>query len=118
MAKRANGEGTIRKRPDGRWEGRYIDPVTNKQHSVYAKTQKEVREKLSAVATDKDSGMFISRDSITVNEWFDIFIETYKRGVIKPQSVSVIISKYQKYIKPVIGHIPIQDVTQHEIKKF
>ena len=29
--KRANGEGSIRKKPSGRWEGRYtqgIDPVT------------------------------------------------------------------------------------------
>ena len=32
--KRANGEGNIRKRKDGRWEGRYTaghDPVTGKQ---------------------------------------------------------------------------------------
>ena len=32
--KRANGEGNIRKRSDGRWEGRYTaghDPVTGKR---------------------------------------------------------------------------------------
>ena len=31
--KRANGEGSIRKKPSGRWEGRYtqgIDPVTGR----------------------------------------------------------------------------------------
>ena len=43
MAKRrANGEGSLRKRKDGRWEGRYTagtDPVTGK-------TQAEVKEKL------------------------------------------------------------------------
>ena len=49
MAKRANGEGTIRKRSDGRWEGRYFDPVSEKQKSVYAKTQKEVREKIAKI---------------------------------------------------------------------
>ena len=42
--KRANGEGSIRKKPSGRWEGRYtqgIDPVTGRaiQKSVSAKTQ-------------------------------------------------------------------------------
>ena len=41
--KRANGEGSIRKKPSGRWEGRYtqgIDPVTGRaiQKSVSAKT--------------------------------------------------------------------------------
>ena len=44
--KRANGEGSIRKKPSGRWEGRYtqgIDPVTGRaiQKSVSAKTQAE-----------------------------------------------------------------------------
>ena len=44
--KRANGEGSIRKRKDGRWEGRYTagcDPVTGKpiHKSVLAKTQSE-----------------------------------------------------------------------------
>ena len=34
--KRANGDGSIRKRKDGRWEGRYVvghDPVTGKMIS-------------------------------------------------------------------------------------
>ena len=50
MAKRrANGEGSLRKRKDGRWEGRYTagtDPVTGKAISknVLGKTQAEVKE--------------------------------------------------------------------------
>ena len=54
MAKRrANGEGNIRKRADGRWEGRYTvghDPVTGKQifKNVLGRSQAEVKEKLSA----------------------------------------------------------------------
>ena len=34
MTKRNKGEGSVRKRPDGRWEGRYTlgrDPKTGKQ---------------------------------------------------------------------------------------
>ena len=48
MAKRrANGEGSLRKRKDGRWEGRYTagtDPVTGKAiiKNVLGKTQAEV----------------------------------------------------------------------------
>ena len=54
MAKRrANGEGSIRKRSDGRWEGRYTvgyNPETGKQKfkNVLGKTQTEVKEKLKA----------------------------------------------------------------------
>ena len=52
MAKRrANGEGSLRKRKDGRWEGRYTagtDPVTGKAiiKNVLGKTRAEVKEKL------------------------------------------------------------------------
>ena len=49
--RRANGEGNIRKRKDGRWEGRYTagyDPESGKRiiKNVLGKTQAEVKEKL------------------------------------------------------------------------
>ena len=51
--KRANGEGNIRKRADGRWEGRYTagyHPETGKRiiKNVLGKTQAECKAKLSA----------------------------------------------------------------------
>ena len=55
--RRANGEGNIRKRKDGRWEGRYTvghDPETGKAiiKSVLGKTQAEVKEKLKKAIKD------------------------------------------------------------------
>ena len=49
--KRANGEGNIRKRADGRWEGRYTagyHPETGKRiiKNVLGKTQAECKAKL------------------------------------------------------------------------
>ena len=49
--KRANGEGSIRKRADGRWEGRYTagyHPETGKRiiKNVLGKTQAECKAKL------------------------------------------------------------------------
>ncbi len=46
--KRANGEGNLRKRSDGRWEGRYTagyDPETDKRiiKNVLGKTQAEAK---------------------------------------------------------------------------
>ena len=51
--KRANGEGSIRKRSDGRWEGRYTagyHPETGKRiiKNVLGKTQAECKAKLNA----------------------------------------------------------------------
>ena len=69
--KRANGEGNIRKRNDGRWEGRYTagyDPATGKRiiKNVLGKTQAEVKEKLAA-ALDDAKDLDVSRsDDYTV----------------------------------------------------
>ena len=54
MRKRANGEGSIRKRSNGTWEARVavgVNPETGKliSKSVYGRTQKLVREKLNAL---------------------------------------------------------------------
>ena len=51
--KRANGEGSLRKRKDGHWEGRYTagcDPATGKpiHKSVLAKTQAKKPRKSSS----------------------------------------------------------------------
>lgn len=51
--RRANGEGTLYQRPDGRWQARlsYIDPATGKPRriSVYAASAPAARRKLKAV---------------------------------------------------------------------
>ena len=66
MAKRrANGEGNIRKRSDGRWEGRYTagrDPGTGKviYKNVLAKTQKECKEKLKRAIEEHQNRIYIS----------------------------------------------------------
>jgi integrase len=49
MARRGNGEGTITRRKDGRWEARYYVPTVNgtKRKTLYGRTQAEVRVKLT-----------------------------------------------------------------------
>ena len=55
--RRANGEGNIRKRKDGRWEGRYTagydangKAITK---NVLGRTQAEVKDKLRAAIEDR-----------------------------------------------------------------
>lgn len=70
--KRSNGEGTIRQRPDGRWEARYtsgFDPGTGKQvrRSVYGDTQEDVRKALQRACTAIDDGTYMEPNKITVS---------------------------------------------------
>ena len=60
--KRANGEGNIRKRKDGRWEGRYTAGHDASGKAIYknvlGKTQAEVKEKLKR-AIEENKGLDI-----------------------------------------------------------
>ncbi|MGV9673553.1 tyrosine-type recombinase/integrase [Gordonia sp. NPDC003504] len=73
MSKRSNGEGTVRQRPDGRWEGRlsYIDPVTEtrKRVSVYAATATACRSKLKDVVDRIEDGQPAKDAALTLGQW-------------------------------------------------
>ena len=62
--KRANGEGSIRKRKDGRWEGRYTAGHTPEGKAIYrnvlGKTQAEVVEKLRK-AIEETKGLDVAK---------------------------------------------------------
>ena len=80
--KNAQGAGTIRKRSDGRWEARFttgFDPVTGKQvqKSIYGKTQKEVREKLTELTMEVDTGTYIEPSKMTLEQWMTIWLDEY-----------------------------------------
>ena len=89
MAKRrANGEGSLRKRKDGRWEGRYTagtDSVTGKAivKSVLGKTQAEVKEKMKKAIAESES-LDVKRSGMyTVGEWMDLWYEVYAKPRIR-----------------------------------
>ncbi len=115
MAKRANGEGTIRKRSDGRWEGRYFDPVSEKQRSVYAKTQKEVREKIAKVFESLGYGLDIDKSKMKTKEWFDIWMKKYNVN-IKPLTYDAYSAIIKNHISPKIGEIPLCSLNTNHIQ--
>ena len=77
--RRANGEGNIRKRKDGRWEGRYTAGYdqTGKRiiKNVLGKTQAEVKEKLKAAISESQRLDVSKAGSYTVASWVNTWNE-------------------------------------------
>lgn len=121
--KRANGEGSLRKRPDGRWEGRYTagrDPVTGKAiyKNVLAKTQKECKEKLER-AIEKNGKVDVVRSGkYTVAEWVRLWFETYSKPSIREQTTYYYNNYIEKHIVPGIGSIRLDKLTTLQIQQF
>ena len=121
--KRANGEGSIRRRKDGRWEGRYTaghDPETGKAvyKNVLGKTQAEVKEKL-AKAIEKSKRVDIVRaEKYTLGQWMEIWCEKYARIKVRPSFHATYRGYLDNHILPNIGNIPLNRLTTLDIQKF
>lgn len=123
MPKRgAQGNGSIRQRPDGRWEARYVigrDPGTGKQirKSVYADTQKEVRQKLNAAVKAIDEGTYYEPAKMSLAQWVDIWLEEYTDDK-KYLTVKHYKAQCDTHIKPALGAIKLESLTTPQIQKF
>ena len=122
MTKGAKGGGTIRQRPDGRWEARYtlgIDPGTGKQiqKSVYGKTQKEVRQKLTAITAEIDEGTYMDVPRLKTADWLNTWVEEYI-GNVKPATRK----SYQDHVRlniiPYVGAVPLSKLTAAMIQQM
>ena len=124
MAKRrANGEGNIRKRKDGRWEGRYTaghNPATGKAiyKNVLGKTQAEVKEKLKK-AIEETKGLDVAKaESYTVGQWMDVWYEYYAKIKVRPSSHKTYEGYIKNHIKPSIGNIPLTKLTTLDLQRL
>ena len=109
MARRAKGDGTLRKRKDGRWEGWFnIGTDENgkiKRKSVTAKTKIECQEKLNKAKEDYfneqkmlKAHTYLTNSNPTLKEWYEIWINTFCKNVIKDYTVQGYEQKFKYYI--------------------
>ena len=122
--KRANGEGNIRKRKDGRWEGRYTagyDPKTGKRliKNVLGKTQAEVKEKLkTAIAESQDIEVRKSDDEYTVAAWLRTWYELYAKPNVRTATANRYELIIEQYTVPRIGNIKLKKLTTQHLQKL
>lgn len=122
--KRANGEGNIRKRKDGRWEGRYTagyDPKTGKRiiKNVLGKTQGEVKEKLKK-ALEECQGLDVSKaaDEYTVATWLRTWYELYAKPNVRTATANRYALIIETYTIPRIGDVKLKKLTTRHLQKL
>lgn len=118
----AQGGGTIRQRPDGRWEARFTvgrDPGTGKQiqRSVYGSTQKEVRQKLAQAVAALDNGDYFEPSKMTLARWVEIWLEEYT-GDKKYLTVKHYKAQCRAHIVPSLGAVKLSELTTPQIQAF
>ena len=124
MAKRrAGGEGNIRKRKDGRWEGRYTagyDPVTGKRiiKNVLGKTQAEVKAKLKAAIANSQQLDVSKAGNYTVESWIRLWYEVYAEPRLRANTRAYYLNYINSHIIPGIGNIQLDKLTTIQLQRF
>ncbi|SEW31580.1 site-specific integrase [[Clostridium] fimetarium] len=101
------GPGIVQ-RKDGKYQARYTDKQS-KRKSIYSKSLKEIKKSLGDAIYEEEHGINGDRSSLTVDKWYAIWLEKYKRPHVRSTTISSYVSGY-KIISSQIGTMNISTV--------
>ena len=105
----------VRQRKNGLWEGRYRHD--GKQKSVYGKTRKEVRDKLSKIQSELAEETYVDETNMTVEQWLKEFMDVYINDV-KGATIVSYETMARLHINPTLGSIRLKELTAAQVQRF
>jgi len=122
MAKRANGEGTISKRKDGRWQGMVTlgrdGSGKSIRKTVYGKTQQDCREKMELLKAQVSKKLDFKRGSDPLAAYLNHWLE----NVVKLNRAKRTHEEYEMavrlYITPHIGHRKLNKLNASDLETW
>ena len=123
MAKRRpQGDGTIRKRSDGRWEGRlvigYKENGYAETKSVTASTKKECEEKLSRLREEYGRRSERIKADMSFGDWLDFWYQNFSKPKIRTTTQATYENRIYSHIIPGLGKIPLNKLSQNDLQQF
>ena len=122
MAKRRpSGDGMVRKRNDGRWEGRIV--VGHKENGdpifryIYADTQKELTAKLRQNISLYQGIDLTEQSKMTLSEWLDRWLGQMS-ATLRPSTLEHYRRDMENHVKPYLGRKPLAQLTAADLRKF
>ena len=120
--RRPSGDGLIRKRKDGRWEGRIVVghrtdglPI---YRSVFAKTQRELMPRLNQLK-EYYAGMELNEHSkITLAEWLNRWLNEFKAPMIRATTADRYRRYIENHINPQLGNKMLTSIKPTSIQKM
>src|SRR5919206_4115928 len=116
--RRGHGEGSIRQRPDGRWEGALTigqDNGRQKRRYVYGKTRREVVDKLDSLRGSVREGLALAPGRQTVGGFLDDWLVEAEpaRGV---RTMARYRTVARLYLKPRVGYLKLSQIGPQHIQ--
>lgn len=123
MAKRANGEGSIYKRKDGKWlvtfpTGLYTERGKKAYYYRYFNSQADAVRELQRLQSEKAMGVCHSKSAVKTGDWIETWIEKHKAPKLAPSTLTSYRNNFRVHIKPYVGEIALKDLTTYHIQKM
>ena len=123
MAKRRpSGDGMVRKRKDGRWEGRIVIGHKESGAPIFrylsAKTQKELLKKLHQNIEEYRDVDLSENSKMSLGQWLDRWLEEYAAPSVRPSTLEGYRGYVERNIKPYLGDKPVGKITREDVQKL
>ncbi|MEV6348078.1 site-specific integrase [Actinoplanes sp. NPDC051851] len=120
--RKANGEGTIFQRADGRWCGSgYVLAAdgTRKRIYVYGITRREAADKLATKLADSNRGLVVAADAnLTVGDYLTAWLTGVARHRLRATTYDTYESLVRRFLIPGLGHRKLATLTVRDVRTF
>lgn len=106
----------LSQRKDGLYQARYSDRW-GKRKTIYGKNLRELRKELAEAVAGNENFSSIKQE-ITLDRWFDRWMEVYKEKSIRPNTKREYTHIYRKSISPYIGGRLISSIVKSDIQRL
>lgn len=115
--KRANGEGSLYQRKDGRWVATWYTP-DNKRKCEYGNTQAEAISKRAEILQQIAKGEYAAPSKLLVSDWLLSWWRTYYKPSVRPNTAATAKSNIDLHLNPALGKHPLQKLRADHIQAF
>jgi integrase len=118
MGRRGNGEGSITRRKDGLYMGRYTvqTPTGKKRKALYGKTRQEVAEKLTWAMADRDGGLVFDADNMKVGEYLERWLVDSVLDTVRPTTYERYEQIVRIHIRPALGAMKLKNLAPVHVR--
>jgi integrase len=121
MAKRrGNNEGSIYRRKDGYWVGQYgVETATGrKTRYIYGKLREDVREKLTKAIADRDGGIILGHQNMSVADYIERWLRDSVKGSVRTSTYASYERQVSRYVIPALGHVKLTKLTPAHVQRL
>jgi integrase len=119
--RRVNGDGSLTRRADGRWMGRYYawtSAGTRKRITVYGQTRQEAADKMREAQERNRQGIPVPDRTWKLADWLDYWLQNVVAPNRRPATYALYETTVRLYLRPALGRHSLVRLSAARVQAF